>query len=141
MGVSMSWVSDDWLESVDDVIREDTLRAMDELRQEHGEVFWDVFKLISRADPEQLLSMACPPNEYVTEAQAIYAQLAGARSAQDVRRIVEEEFRRQFGVAYGARGTVWAIPDYHVKMSDAELDALASAIWHVWTNQPHADVR
>ena len=141
MGVSVSWVSDDWPESVDDVIREDTLRAMEELRQEHGEVFWEVFELISRADPEQLLSMACPPNEYVTEARAVYDRLGEARSAQDVRRIVEEEFQRQFGVAYGARGRVWIDSGCHLKMPNAALDALATAIWHVWTKQSQADVR
>ena len=137
----MSWVSDDWQESVDDVIRQDTLRDMEELRQEHGEVFWEVFELISRADPELLLSMGCPPNEYVAEAVTIYDGLAEARSTQDVRRIVEEEFQRQFGVGEGAHGERFIVPDYHVKMSDAALDALSTAIWHVCTKQPQADVR
>jgi hypothetical protein len=136
----MSWVSQEWLESVDDVIREDTLRAMDELRREQGEAFWEVFELISRADPDGLLGIGCPPNEYVSEARTIYARLSEARSPQDVRRIVEDEFQRQFGVAYGAQGAVWIVPDYHMKMPDADLDALTTAIWRTWVKQLPADV-
>jgi alkylation response protein AidB-like acyl-CoA dehydrogenase len=131
----MSWVSQEWLEGVDDVIREDTLRAMDELRWEQGAAFWEVFELISRADPEGLLGMGCPPNEYVSEARTIHARRSEARSAQEVRRIVEEEFRRWFGTAYGEDGGVSIDEDYQISNRDTDLDALAAAIWRVWSRQ------
>jgi hypothetical protein len=51
---------------------------------------------------------------------------------------VEEEFRNAFGVAYGEHGARRILPDYHVKMSDADLDALADAIWHAWLKQQNA---
>ena len=32
-----------WLETVDDVIREDTVRLLDKLKEERGEVHWEVW--------------------------------------------------------------------------------------------------
>lgn len=138
MGAGTSWVSQEWLESVDDVVREDTLRALDELRQKRGEVFWEVLELISRADPEGLLGMGAPPDEYEPEARTIYSRLPEARSAQDVGRIVEEEFKRWFGTAYGAHGAVSIDEDYRISNPDTDLDALAATIWRTWIEQPRA---
>ena len=135
----MSWVSQEWLESVDDVIREDTLHALDDLRRERGEVFWEALELISRADPEGLLGMGAPPGEYEPEARTIYPRLAEARSTQDVRRIVEEEFRRWFGTAYEEHGAVSIDEDYHISNPDTDLDALAAAIWRAWNKQSRAE--
>lgn len=135
----MSWVSQDWLESVDDVVREDTLRTLDDLRQERGEVFWEVLELISRADPEGFLGMGAPPDEYEAEAQTVYERLPEARSARDVRQIVEEEFKRWFGTGYGENGREWVDPDYHVRIPDTDLDTLAAAIWRTWMQEPPTD--
>lgn len=135
----MSWVSQEWLESVDDVIREDTLRALDDLRQERGEVFWEVLELISRADPEGLLGIGAPPDEYEPEARTIYARLPKAQSVPDVRRIIEEEFQRWFGTAYGEHGAVSIDEDYRISNPDTDLDALAAAIWRAWSRQSRED--
>jgi hypothetical protein len=135
----MSWVSQEWLESVDDVIREDTLRALDDLRQERGEGFWEVLELISRADPEGLLAIGAPPDEYEPEARTIYPRLSEARPAQDVRRIVEEEFQRWFGTAYGEHRAVSIDEAYHISNPDTDLDALAAAIWRAWSRQSRGD--
>lgn len=140
MGVGMSWVSHDWLESVDDTVRDETLRALDDLRRERGEVFWAVLELISRADPEGLLGIGAPPDEYEPEARTIYSRLPEARSAPDVRRIVEEEFNRWFGTTHGEHGAKSVDANYRISNPSTDLNALATAIWRTWMNQPRADV-
>ncbi|HEX6507100.1 MAG TPA: hypothetical protein VF221_05655 [Chloroflexota bacterium] len=140
-GQAISWVNEDWMGSVDDLIREDTLHAMEELRREQGEVFWDIFALISRADPEGLLGMGSPPNEYVTEAQDIYSRLPEARSERDVRQIIEDELHRRFRAGLGEHGTAWIDPHYEMKIPGTDLDRLAGTIWRTWRVEPQAEKR
>lgn len=132
----MGWTSSEWLESVDDRVREDTLRSLTALRAERGETFMDVLEIISRYDPEGLLEMGAPPSEYEPEARTIYPRLPQARSIQDVRRIIEEEFRRWFGAERGDHGEEQEDESYRISLPDSDLDAMAAALWHVWRTRP-----
>jgi hypothetical protein len=131
----MSWASQEWLDSVDDAVREDTLRHLRDLRQTRGATFWVVLELISRADPEGLLGMGAPPDEYARETSTVYERLPQARSAEDVRRILEEEFARWFGTGPTGRGTPWVDPNYRIGIPITGLEGLAGAIWNPWGNR------
>jgi len=134
-GIGMSWASRKWLESVDDDIREDTLRSLDEVRKERGEVFWQVLELISRADPERLLAIGAPPGEYVNEAGRIYDGLPEAAGVMDVRRVTGGVFGRAFGMAGEKDAGEIAGETYFGTNPDADLDELAAAIWDVWARR------
>ncbi len=131
----MSWASHDWLESNDEATQEKVLRALDELRLERGETFWAVLEIISRADPEGLLKMGAPPDEYEPEARTIYPRLSEARSTQDVRRILDEEFKQWFSAGQSVHGEQWVDEDYQIANQSTDLDTLATAIWRFWINQ------
>jgi hypothetical protein len=112
----MEWPSQTWLDQIRPDDRDFILRNLKQLRDERGEAFWNVLRIISESDPVNLLCIGAPPDEYEPEARTIYPRLRGAQSVKDVRQIVEEEFGHWFG----------KIP------SGAVVDTLAANLWHMW---------
>ena len=53
--------------------------------------------LLYRHDPMGLAAAGCPEDEYGPEVSTIIPRLKDAKSPEDVRRIVHEEFLRWFG--------------------------------------------
>lgn len=56
-----------------------------------------VSRIVAQADPIGLLALGAPADEYDGEVDVILPRLAAARSQDDVRTIVRNEFVRRFG--------------------------------------------
>lgn len=65
-------------------------------KREYARLVEAVSRAIDRADPISLLSWGAPADEYSPEVDTIVPKLTGATSAEDVQRILHEEFLRWF---------------------------------------------
>jgi hypothetical protein len=97
--------------------REDILEERRRIKAAYGELFDSVSELLFRHDPIGI-SFDVNGDEYEAEAGTILPRLRSCQSADDVLRVVHEEFVRWFD-----RGT--AGPREHY----AEI---ASEIWQLW---------
>jgi hypothetical protein len=93
-------------------------------KAEYGVFFAEVQAIVTRHDPIGVIFEDAPEaaeTEYQVEAGTIIPQLRGAHSLDDVRRIVDGEFDRWFGV-----GTS------HDPRTITRLRAIAGEIWDAW---------
>jgi hypothetical protein len=97
--------------------REDILEERRQLKAKYGELFDSTAALLFRHDPVGI-NFEVNPDEYQSEAGSILPRLHGCQSADDVCRVVHEEFVRWFdAVTAGA-------PERYTQ--------IASEIWQLW---------
>jgi hypothetical protein len=97
--------------------RQEILEERRQLREKYGELFDSTAALLFRHDPIGI-SFENDADEYESEAGTILPRLRGCRSADDVRRVVHEEFNRWF--EYGTAGP------------EERYSEIASEIWRLW---------
>lgn len=96
------------------------MESQEELRHRYvnfGHLFYDVLRIVSKHDPERLLAMGCPDDEYLPEAATIFMRLGEATSEERMRRVVYQELKSWFG---------------SVSMSRRQLDRLSRELWEYW---------
>jgi hypothetical protein len=101
--------------------RQKLLDERTHLKAEYGELFDSVAELLFRHDPVGI-NFEINTDEYEPQTATILARLRGCTSADDVRRVVHEEFVRWFDEATAG--------------SEQHYTTLASDIWHLWTSSP-----
>jgi hypothetical protein len=97
--------------------REDILEERRQLKAMYGDLFNSIAALLFRHDPVGI-NFEVNPDEYETEAGSILPRLHGCQSADDVCRIVHEEFTRWFDAATAGA------PERYMQ--------IALEIWHLW---------
>lgn len=102
--------------------REQILEERRRLRVEYGDLFDSVAALLFRHDPVGI-NFDENTGEYEPEAGTILPRLRACDSAQDVQRVVHEEFVRWFDA-----GTAGSVEHY---------SEIAAEIWRLW--QQHRD--
>lgn len=110
----MSWTSREWLESLSPEVRQDTLRHVESLRRRHSVRFWNVLRVLSEVDPEGLIDLSAPPDEYEQEDLIIPRRLPVTKSVEYVQQIVADVLMDQFE----------AIP------AESQLVELAVRLWN-----------
>jgi hypothetical protein len=98
-------------------------RARDEVKRAHGAFYHEALAILCRHDPMGLIA---PGNddEYDPEAATIVPRLAEATSADDVKRIIREEFSR------------WFHPD--IVDPEERYEAPAQELWAAWRRRLEA---
>jgi hypothetical protein len=86
------------------------------LKQEYRHLHDSLTELLYRYDPIGLAVLGAPTDEYVAEAGSIIPRLREAKSKNDVRRIVHQEFVRWFDGSEEAG-------------SESAYDGIAQEIW------------
>jgi hypothetical protein len=81
-------------------------------------LYADVRAILNRHDPVGLIGMGAPEDEYEPEVGTILPRLRTANEAEDVQRVLDEEFHRWFGDTG--------------MFSYAEFGAVAVDIWRAW---------
>jgi hypothetical protein len=66
------------------------------LKAAYGALYTEVSRLMREADPIRLIAIGAPEDEYDVELRTILPRLREAKSADDVQRIVHEEFVHWF---------------------------------------------
>jgi hypothetical protein len=98
--------------------REQIMEERRRLKKEYGELFDSVASLLYRADPIGIGFENPHLDEYAPEAGTILPRLRTCNSADDVLRVVYEEFCRWFGVeTAGGR---------------EHYQGIATDIWELW---------
>ena len=97
--------------------REDILEECRQFKAKYGDLFDSTVALLFGHNPIGI-DFEVNPDEYQTEAGAILARLHGCQSADDVCRVVHEEFIRWFDAATAGP------PDRYME--------IASEIWQLW---------
>lgn len=88
------------------------------LRTAYKELFAGVTEILARHDLMALVEIGAPADEYEPEVGTILPRLRDAADADDVQRILHEEFARWF--------------DADILAPDAEFAAPAAEIWTLW---------
>ena len=87
-------------------------------KERQRQLYEELLQILHRHDPIGLARLGAPMDEYEPEVGTIVSRLRSAASAEDVTRIVHEEFGRWFGAesttgpkaAYSAIGDeVWSL--------------------------------
>jgi hypothetical protein len=86
------------------------------LKQRYRDLHAALTSLLYRRDPLGLAASGAPEDEYEPEVGTILPRLSDAKSPDDVRRIVHEEFLRWFGAE-------------ETTGSEAAYDPIAHEIW------------
>lgn len=86
----------------------------------YGVLYSEVSQLLREADPIRLIVIGAPDDEYDPEVSTILPRLGEATSADDVQRIVHEEFVRWFGGEIAGSATLYV--------------GVAKKIWDAWSN-------
>jgi hypothetical protein len=89
-------------------------------KDRQAELYEQLVQIFYRHDPIGLAYLGAPSGEYEPEVGTILPRLAGANSAEDVTRIVYEEFGRWFG----AESTIGP---------QAKYSAIGDEIWSLLT--------
>jgi hypothetical protein len=97
--------------------REEILEERRQLRKKYGELFDSTAVLLFRHDPIGI-NFENNADEYDPEAGTILPRLGGCGSADDVRRVVHEEFVRWFEASNAG--------------PEERYSAIASDIWQLW---------
>jgi len=82
--------------------REDILEHRRRVRNEYRDLYDSVVALLFRHDPVGI-NFECNTDEYEPEVDTILPRLRDCQSAEDVNRVVHEEFTRWFGFTAGAQ--------------------------------------
>ena len=90
----------------------------DSLKAAWGNIYTEVSRLVREADPIRLIAIGAPDDEYDPEVSTILPKLREANSANDVQRIVHEEFVRWFGAEIAGPARHYA--------------GVSEDIWEVW---------
>lgn len=96
---------------------EDARQKRDELKKKHPELFAEVSRILFTSDPVEM-NFDENTDEYDPEAGTIIPRLSSCRSAEDVKKVVHEEFVRWFGEATAGPEKRYAKP--------------SEEIWSVW---------
>ncbi len=88
------------------------------LRQAYGDLYIDVSRLVREADPIGLIAMGAPSDEYDPEVSTILPRLRDATSADDLQRIIHEEFVYWFSTEVAGPLEVYTV--------------LSAKIWFSW---------
>jgi hypothetical protein len=97
--------------------REEILSARRRLRDEYGQLFDMLAGLLFREDPVGI-NFETNTSEYEPEAETILPRLRQCQSADDVRRVVHQEFVRWFGDSTAG--------------AEARYASVASKVWELW---------
>ena len=92
------------------------LEKRDKLREEYGDLFGEISEILFETDPVGI-SFGDNTDEYEPEVGTILPRLRTCASAQDVRRVVVEEFVRWFGEG---------------EVDESHVEAIAVRIWAAW---------
>jgi len=92
-------------------------KRQESLKAVYGVLYTEVSRLLRETDPIRLIKIGAPDDEYDPEVSTILPRLREAKSSDDVRRIVHEEFVRWFGA--------------EIAGSETEYRAVAQEIWAV----------
>ena len=95
-------------------------KRQEALPEAYGELYFEVSRLLRKADPIRLIIMGAPDDEYDPEVGTILPRLREAGSAADVQRIVHEEFTRWFSADIAGPATGYG--------------AVSEEIWATWLN-------
>jgi hypothetical protein len=95
-------------------------RRQEALQSAYGTLYIEVSRLLREADPSRLIAIGAPDDEYDPEVSTILPRLREANSAEDVQRIVHEEFVQWFGAEIAGSATDYAV--------------VSQEIWNVWNN-------
>ena len=98
--------------------REEILEDRRRMKAEYGALFDKVAALLFRHDPASI-NFEVNPDEYETEARTILPRLRTCKSAQDVQRVVHQEFVRWFDEATAGH--------------EERYREIADEIWELWT--------
>jgi hypothetical protein len=98
--------------------REEILAARHRLREEYGELFDSLAALLFREDPIGI-NYETNTGEYEPEAETILPRLRQCQTADDVCRVVHQEFVRWFGADTAG-------------VEAAGYAGVASKIWGLW---------
>jgi hypothetical protein len=97
--------------------REQILEERRRLKAEYGELFDAVSALLFRHDPASI-NFEINPEEYNSEAGTILPRLKSCHGADEVRRVVHEEFVRWF--------------DVETAGPSERYQQIAAEIWQLW---------
>lgn len=97
--------------------REEIIAERNRLRAEYKQLFDDVAALLFRHDPVRI-NFEDNSDEYEPETGTILPRLRNCRSAEDVRKVVHEEFVRWF--------------DADIAGPEEHYTAIAAEIWEHW---------
>jgi hypothetical protein len=90
----------------------------DSLKAAYGDLYTEVSRLLREADPIRLIAIGAPDDEYDPEVSTILPRLREANSANDVQRIVHEEFVHWFGAETAGPASYYA--------------GVSEDIWEAW---------
>ena len=93
-------------------------KRQESLKAAYGTLYTEVARLLREADPIRLIDIGAPDDEYDPEVSTILPRLREAKSPDDVRRIVHEEFIHWFGAETAGPATRYA--------------GVSGEIWEVW---------
>ena len=93
-------------------------KRQESLKAAYGTLYTEVSRLVREADPIRLIEIGAPDDEYDPELSTILPRLREAKSADDVQRIVYEEFAHWFGAEIAGPATHYA--------------GVSDNIWEVW---------
>lgn len=79
-----------------------------QVKAKYGNLYDEVVAILYQHDPVALSRAGAPEDEYEPEAGTIVPRLREARSADDVRRIIHEEFVHWFDAALAGPETEYA---------------------------------
>ncbi len=88
------------------------------VKAKYGDLYDEVVAILYQHDPVTLRGANAPEDEYEPEAGTIVPRLREARSADDARRIIHEEFVHWFDAALAGPATDYA--------------QIADDVWAVW---------
>jgi broad specificity phosphatase PhoE len=92
------------------------------LKAAYGALYTEVSRLMREADPIRLIAIGAPEDEYDVELRTILPRLREAKSADDVQRIVHEEFVHWFSAEIAGPAEQYA--------------EVSKNIWEVWNKFP-----
>ena len=97
--------------------REEIAESRRRLKKEYGELFQSISALLFEHDPISI-NYETNRDEYEPEVETILPRLKGCHSAEDVRRVVHEEFIRWFGAEDVG--------------PENRYEQIAKQIWDIW---------
>jgi hypothetical protein len=103
----VDWVTEKWLTTVGEEIVNDTLLHLQRVVSDGGGFLFTVLGILSRHDPERLVVLGCPPDEYLNEADEIVRHLNDRQSVDDIAAIARDVFARQFDGRIPSAPEVW----------------------------------
>jgi hypothetical protein len=101
-------------------------RKLEAVKRRYGPLFAELTALFFRVDPGHLAS--APQDEYEPEVGTVLPRLHEARSAADVRAILDQEFIQWFGPSEFTQGFE---PD--------RVGRLADELWSIWLDWKTTD--